>query len=114
MLPRSKRISAQGHALSQKKGVVLFSEHLSLKITENPAKKPQSGKFSVVVSKKIEKKAVSRNKARRRVYAIIRDLLKKKEFPPSLYIFFIVRSIEQLSHQELSEEIDIILKKARI
>ncbi|GIW67201.1 MAG: hypothetical protein KatS3mg096_069 [Candidatus Parcubacteria bacterium] len=45
-------------------------------------------RFAILPQKEVFKKAVQRNKARRRVYAIIREFLKKKK--TKNYDFFII------------------------
>jgi ribonuclease P protein component len=63
-------------------------------------------KFSVTVSKKLYKTAVLRNRAKRRVFAILRDISPTK---PGYYEFFLKSPIESTSFEELNKEIKNIL-----
>ena len=53
---------------------------MTVKYVNNPHRK--HSRFSVVVSKKVHKGAVGRNRIRRRVYEIIRQELPKVTSPP--------------------------------
>lgn len=57
-----------------KNGLAVRSQYLTVKYSKNPHRK--SSRYAVVVSKKIIKGAVGRNRIRRRVYEAIRE-----EFP---------------------------------
>ena len=109
MLPKSHRLDAEGHKDAALIGKRYFGEYLVLKTLNSKEK----SLFSVVVSKKIEKKAVDRNSARRRVYAILRDLYKSVP-GPIVYIVSLKKSIIAVSHEELKKEIDFLFKKAKI
>ena len=75
MLKKTKRLT-----YSDFKSLEIFKIKKTGVLTLKIAKSPKSfGKHAVVVSKKIFKKAVNRNKARRRVYAIL-ELLEKQGF----------------------------------
>lgn len=56
-----------------KNGQAVRSRVLTVKYVKNPHRK--HSRFAVVVSKKVHKGAVGRNRIRRRVYEIIRDEL---------------------------------------
>lgn len=58
-------------------------------------------KFAFVVSKKQYKKAVFRNKAKRR----LRDLVRKTEFSEGNYVFFAKNNINQELFSKLKEEV---------
>ncbi len=115
MFPKSHRIDARTHRILQvQKGNHFSSDHISLKITRNSEAVFPKSKFSVVVSKKIEKTAVLRNRSRRRVYPIIKNILGKDLTKPYTFVFFIQKSISTVRLAQLKEEIDFLLKKARI
>ncbi|MBP7837166.1 ribonuclease P protein component [Candidatus Saccharibacteria bacterium] len=57
----------------QRNGSVRRSLEMQLRYLENPRRK--DSRFAVVVSKKVAKSAVTRNRIRRRVYEIIRTEL---------------------------------------
>jgi len=61
---------------------------------------------SAVVSKKIERKAVDRNKLRRRVYNITRNEVEK-----GVYIFILKKTASETSYKNLKEEIIKLISK---
>lgn len=69
---------------------IIRNDYFELKIVKNNS--PYS-KFGIVLSKKIAKKAVIRNKTRRRFYSIIEDLYKKESFllENNLYILIYIK-----------------------
>lgn len=68
---------------------------------------PQTvSKFSVTVSKKLYKSAVLRNKAKRRVFAILKDLTPKSN---GFYDFFLKSQIDKVNFTDLAEEVKKIL-----
>ena len=70
MLPRSKRISIQLFKDIVHKGEVIHSPYFIARCVKSDKK----SRFAVSVSKKVAKTAVLRNKIRRQVYSIIRDI----------------------------------------
>jgi len=83
-----------------------------MKYITNPSRK--YSRISVVVSKKIIKSAVKRNRIRRRIYEIIRPLID--DFNNINDIVFIVLSSEILTmpSNELSNNIKDLLKEANV
>lgn len=69
-------------------------------------------RFSVVVSKKVLKSAVGRNRIRRRVYEAIR--LELPTFTAHLDCIFVIynRNILQLPFNELRRELRVLLDRA--
>lgn len=61
---------------------------------------------AVVVPKKVEKKAVNRNKLRRRVYTIMQNTEQK-----GVFIFILKANARNLLFTELKEEIMALVKK---
>lgn len=76
-----------------KNGQAVRSRQLTIKYTRNKHRK--HSRFAVVVSKKVHKSAVGRNRIRRRVYEIIRHELPK--IPHAYDIAVIVTSSEILT-----------------
>jgi len=64
--------------------------------------------FAVSVSKKISKKAVARNKIRRRVYAMIKKLIPKIE--PGLYLIIVKPGAENIKGEELKNELNLLFE----
>lgn len=88
-----------------KKGKMIHSPLFSLYYLEG-----NTISFSAVASKKVSKKAVIRNRNKRRV----REIFRKKAFSlaPGGYILIIKKDLEGLKHPVLVEEIAHILAKA--
>ena len=71
-------------------GRALRNDYLTIKYADNPRR--HTPRFAVVVSKKVQKSAVKRNRIRRRLYEILR--LETPSLSPSSDIVFIVTSSE--------------------
>ncbi len=72
---------------------------------------PQSVLYvSVVVSKKVAKTAVVRNKVRRRIYDIVRAY-RKAHGVTGVYIFIVKNGAPTLPYEVLREEVLSVLKK---
>lgn len=83
---------------------------ISVKYTTNPKRKKP--RFAVVVSKKVLKSAVGRNRIRRRIYEIIRA--EVPELQPNIDVAVMVFSAETrtVSHNELKRSIQTIFREA--
>lgn len=80
------------------------SPHLSFIIGE----KSEKPAFSVVVSKKISKKAVIRNRTRRRIYRSLSEASKKIPLPPS--IVFARKGAESLNIHDMLSELETVFR----
>ena len=71
-------------------------------------------RIAVVVSKKIEKSAVKRNKIRRRIYEILRLNLEK--IPEKTDYIFVVfsKDVEKMSFSELESLLGELVSEAKI
>ena len=69
MLPRTHRAGKEYFAKAKSPGRRFSTPHFSTLTTPSGKEK----KFSVVISGKVARSAVARNKLRRRVYGVIRD-----------------------------------------
>lgn len=88
------------------------SHYFTIKLVKNPHRK--NSRFSVVVSKKVHKSAVGRNRIRRRLYELLRT---DHQLLPEVYdIAVIVTSGEVLSaeYDELRENLRGLLEQAGI
>jgi ribonuclease P protein component len=110
MIPKTSRISREDFEKVMKKGGFLNSSFFTFRFLENPLK---STHFSVVVSKKIAKTAVSRNKIRRRVYSIIKKHTKELK-KPYFITFFAKKGVETAKFNEVEQDILKILEKSKI
>lgn len=86
-----------------KNGQIARTKNLTFKYILN--KKRQFPRVAIVVSKKVAKRAVDRNRIRRRIYEIIR--LELDNFSASYDLVIIVHSIEvrDMDYQELKNKI---------
>lgn len=85
------------------KGATLRSRHLILRFSQNQRRKKP--RIAVIVSKKVLKSAVGRNRIRRRIFEIIR--LQLIEYNNPIDLAFIVTSAEvrTISTAELTTEV---------
>lgn len=93
-------------------GKTVRSQHLAIKYIRSKNRK--NNRFAVVVSKKVEKSAVRRNRIRRRIYGVVR-LLNDQMNEPYDMVFTVFS--EQLAHvdaEELKKTIESQLKQANI
>ena len=108
MLDSKKKISAQEFDVFLKKGIKKTSKHF--RISFIVSKNKDYTKYAVVISKKIAKSAVERNKNKRKIYKIISQIYP--QFLDKKYVFiFIQKNILKINENELKEEISLLLKK---
>ncbi len=88
------------------------SKNISLKFLKQ--RDTSDSRVAVVVSKKIDKKAVTRNRIRRRVYEIIRKTWPSTHQGYDLVFTVHERSVATMKHEELETEIEKLLTKAEL
>lgn len=95
-----------------KNGDTVRSRLFTIKVTSNPRRK--NSRFAVVISKKVHKSAVGRNRIRRRVYEIVRHELP--QFIATADIAIIVTNSEVLhvEHAELATMLHDLLVDAKV
>ena len=101
MLKKKERLSRTEFSRFFSLGKRYNSNIAQLIYTPHPTKH-----VSAVVSKKIERKAVDRNKLRRRVYNITRNEVDK-----GVYIFILKKTASETSYKNLKEEIINLISK---
>jgi ribonuclease P protein component len=108
MLPQENRLKRKKEFEAVfKGGRIVRGNNFFLKFLANGTDKTKVG---FVVSKKISKKAVERNKVKRRLREAIR--LKKKEIKQGFSIIIMTTpSIKGLTFKEIQKEADILLEK---
>jgi len=104
MLPKKHRINKKLFEEIFKKGKIFSSSNLSLKIA--PTAENRS-RFAFVVSSKVAKRAVDRNKIKRRARHIVKKMLPKIEKGLGVIIFF-KKGVEKMTFSELEKEINDI------
>ncbi len=93
-----------------KKGNSFFTKEFGFKIIKNNFKK---NRYGIVVSLKVDKKAVVRNKIRRQIREIIR--LNNKNIKQGFDIMILTRSlIKDLKYKEIEEKLLNLFKKANL
>ena len=113
MLSKSNRFHGYGsQKYLYKNGTSVRSHLLTIKYIVNP--KRQQSRVSVVISKKVHKSAVGRNRVRRRVYEIIRQELPKFKGTYDIAVIIISGDTLNVSHQELSATIINLLRQTTI
>lgn len=97
-----------------KHGSTVRGKIISTKYTKNPRRK--NSRVSVVVSKKVLKSAVGRNRIRRRIYEIVRQLMPIFDKKANYDIIILVFSSEVLflEHDDLCSIIAGQLKEAGV
>jgi ribonuclease P protein component, eubacterial len=107
----SKKYRFHGHGslnYVHRNGKTERSTHMMMKSTPNSRR--EVSRFAVVVSKKVYKSAVKRNRIRRRVFEIIR--LSIKPDSPVFDVVFNIYSPEVIDvpHEKLTKEVQGLLK----
>jgi ribonuclease P protein component len=105
MLPKNSRISRKEFPNLLASSSFFHSPHFSLRIAHST-----KTQIAVSVSKKISKKASTRNTIRRRTYSSLRDTLKN--INPSMLLFVAKKGSEHIKGEALKSEIDRLLGSA--
>ena len=110
MFPKINRLKRADFPAVARLGKVFHSPLLSLRAFKG---KSAPVRVSVVVSKKISKSAVVRNKTRRRIRAVILDFFPQIVLGASL-IFYAKTDLRKVSFEILSREVFDLLTKATL
>lgn len=95
-----------------KNGLAKRSRFFTVKVTRN--KKRQVPRFAVVISKKVHKSAVGRNRARRRVYEIIRQELPQITRAHDVVVIISSAEIIAAPHEELYEQLTQLFRQTEL
>ncbi len=113
MLSRSHRFHGLGSLrFVFSKGSTQRSPHCSLRYALNPRR--STYRAAVVVSRKVHKSAVVRNRIRRRVYEIIRAHETKITQPFDIVISIYSDQLAEIPMTDLESTVTTLLKKAKI
>ncbi len=107
MLPKSKRLSTKAFTGIIEKGHSFQGPFLIVRVIASD----KNSSFAVSVPKKVAKLAVDRNKLRRQIYSIIRDL-DNKIVKQGKVVLIVRVGTDKLSFSELADEINKIFVKA--
>ena len=88
------------------------SGSLSLRYAPNPRR--DQYRLAVVVSRKVSKSAVVRNRIRRRIYENVRILSESFALPHDLLIIVYEDVIATVSADDVYREVEKLLKKAKL
>ncbi|MDD5318393.1 MAG: ribonuclease P protein component [Candidatus Pacebacteria bacterium] len=113
MLPRTHRINTDECNNILTKGVSVYTPFFSLRFIKYAHTEPFSSSFGVVVSKKVAKTAVERNRLKRRSREIIRSFLSKIQ-PNFKVMVFVSAAAKKLKKDQFLEELRVVLVKAGI
>jgi ribonuclease P protein component len=91
---------------------VVRAGQISLKYSLN--KRREAYRLAVVVSRKVSKHAVVRNRIRRRIYETIRLLITDPTVPYDMAIFVYDDKVAEMPQPELTKTIAQLLEKATI
>jgi ribonuclease P protein component len=95
-----------------KNGQAVRSRLITIKYTSNPHRK--TSRFAVVVSKKVHKSAVGRNRMRRRVYEIIRHELPHIPQAHDVAVMIFSSEVINLPAEELKETVRQLFDQAEL
>lgn len=93
-----------------KSGQAVRSSLAVIKYVQNPRRR--HSRFSVVISKKVLKSAVRRNRVRRRIYEIIRHELPNLKPKHDLAVIIVSPDAISLTHGDLKTSIKQLLSQA--
>ena len=111
MLPYKNRFHGHGSLrYVYANGNSVRTQKIVVKFTRNPNRK--DSRFAVVVSKKVLKSAVGRNRIRRRVYEIIRHEIPRFDGNFDVVVMIFHKSIKDIPHAELRQNLVDIFKEA--
>jgi ribonuclease P protein component len=103
MLPKNRRIPRELFKSILEKGRYSNSPHFSVKVSPEGEK----ARVAVSVSKKVAKRAVARNRARRRAYSALQELVPT--IRPGLYLISTKSGAQDLKGDVLKDELRELL-----
>lgn len=104
MLSQQHRFHGHGSLrFVYKNGKAIRTQRLTVKYSTNPHRK--HSRFAVVISKKVLKSAVGRNRIRRRIYEVIRHELPKFAKPSDVVVLVFSREVMHMPPEELTSAI---------
>ena len=93
-----------------KNGAAIRTRLITIKYVKNPRRK--HSRFAVVISKKVLKLAVGRNRIRRRIYEVIRLELPHMTPAHDVAVMVFSAEVRDLPHDELTELIRDLFRQA--
>ena len=108
MLPKKQRVTKKLFDQVYTLGKSFHAPHLFMKVLKTG--KTEQNKASVVVSKKVAKKAHDRNTIKRRTLSLLNPYIKAKKNGLQV-IVFMKKGADSITFQDLKKEIDEVWKK---
>ncbi|MBP6037982.1 MAG: ribonuclease P protein component [Candidatus Saccharimonas sp.] len=113
MISRSLRFHGHGSLKYLYKNAATFrSRHLTIRCIENPRRK--HSRFAVVVSKKVHKSAIGRNRIRRRIYEILRGELPTMRKTADIAVIVTSGEVLMMPSVELKRSVQEQLRQTNI
>lgn len=110
MIGRANRFHGYGSLrYVYRHGKTVRASHMSLRYSPN--NKRQDYRLAVVVSKKVNKSAVARNRMRRRIYEAWRKQISPSQ-PYDLVVTVFQSNLEELSDAELQQQVASLITQA--
>lgn len=95
-----------------KNGQAIRSHVITIKYTKNPHRK--NSRFAIVVSKKVHKAAVGRNRMRRRIYEIVRQEVSQFKSPHDVAILVFSSEVIAMPSEELTALVRDLFTQANL
>ena len=99
-------------SFAYKKGQIVRGSQITLRYATNPRR--QTFRVAVVVSKKVDKSAVVRNRIRRRVYEVVRRQADTIQNPYDLIFTVFNAHIAVIDAPALEKQVADLLRRARV
>lgn len=113
MLNKAHRFHGLGSLnTAYSKGKTVRSDSISIKYLPSP--KNKKTRVAVVVSKKVEKSAVRRNRIRRRIFEVVRPLIENIEQPTDIIISVFSAEVANQPFTKLEQSIKQLIDKSKI
>lgn len=109
MLPSKNRVKRGEIEKSASNRRLFRGVMVSISMVPGAENSNNSPKITVIVSKKIIKTAVSRNRLKRRIYSIMQEHLSHMQ--SGIYMIYIKKESKNASYRELKDDINNVLKK---
>jgi ribonuclease P protein component len=111
MLPIKIRVKKESFAKIMKEGVFVHGTNFYLRLLDRKDEKPSL--FSFVVPNKVKKTSVGRHLIKRRMSAVVENLLTTLKSGYSV-LFFAKKDVSALPYSEIEKEITELLRKAKL
>jgi ribonuclease P protein component len=111
MLPLKRRVKKASFEKIMKEGVFVHGTNFYLKLLDRKDNSPSL--FSFVVPNKVKRTSVGRHLIKRKITAVVENLLTTLKSGYSV-IFFTKKDVSALPYSDIEREMVELLKKARI